>query len=128
MKHLANLTLQRIFGGGFAIDDQSFAIIGGNSDSHSNVFELFKTMEFSTKNSTLPLQVHFPCFATTPNMDVSFLAALTNDKRSFLAEISKSTLGSTIIPFQLTSDRRYDPDSGCHYHRQVKGVIVLSNI
>ena len=100
MKYLANLTWPRIFGGGFAIDDHSFAIIGGNSEVHSNVFDVFKSIKFNSRNSTLPRQVIYPCFATTPNLDVAFLAALTNDKKlSFLAEIDKSTLESKIFPY-----------------------------
>ena len=128
MKYLANLTWPRIYGGGFAIDDESFAIIGGNSEAPSNVFDVFKSKKFETKNSTLPQQVIYPCFATTPNLDVVFLAALTNDKNlSFLAEIDKSTLESRIFPYP---PRRMGRRFSCTLHQQkdMRTTVLVTTV
>ena len=115
MMHFANMSSARAFGVAFVIDDESIALIGGqthgNAKVQPNTFDVYtKASGFQALNGSsevLPKEIEYPCLVTFQNQEEMYMIAnSTTPKRSFFVQINKRTLNSqTLQPPPIDVER-----------------------
>ena len=102
MHFFVNLSIPRSDGEVVHMDDDSFAIIGGDvpgETERSNMYDIYRDSKFTLKRSDLPEEVRKPCIASVTGIEYAYLVAVSlKEGIPFFAEIERKTLKSQLLP------------------------------
>lgn len=107
MQYYANMTSARSHGVAFAMDHQTFVLIGGithgSSEIRNNTFDVYtKDWGFRPKSDSsgvLPNEIEFPCLVEFQSQEEMYMVAnSTSNKTSFFIRLNRQTLQSQILP------------------------------
>ena len=136
MVHFANMSSARSFGAAFVIDDESMALIGGQTHGSTgvqpNTFDVytqgsgFQAINRSTDD--LPQEMENPCLVTFRNQDDMFLIATSfMAEKTLFVQINRQTLKSQVLGSPPKNVGSYSC-AGYHLQGLTSPSVILSSM